>query len=641
MIVGSQHTRCVTELRTGDSKTTRSVLIDGKKYDVGENCWFALWQARIAQHPTLVWLDAICIDQNSVHEKGYQVQGIADVFRKANRVLVSLGEEANDNAYLFERLYKLYTASSSEGSHRLPDQSANKSAVVAQSGNQRELSKYNEPGAIREPPSSLVSWLKGSTPGDFARLMDAFMTLGSHPYWTRLWVHPELVLASEAYFCYGSSVCRIDIVVKFLPLLNEIIWNPKLRKQIPLALRKRFESEWQIRDLPMRMMLNRVDMARHTTEYFGGCRFRELCDLQCKEPRDRVFALVPLIDWQKLGLQPIAVDYDRTGLSLAFECVKFCKDFDDAEYLLRSLRVECQHNDPVVDSYLRHRRLNSPQMRDIDGSLALKSSCRCGSSQSRSALKVRFHYFCLIESYLEGLVAEASWSTQGSDEALPISEFLAALLGPHRVVRQASNGRNTGNVLALVPENTMPGDYIMLPFTSYSRNAHCALVSRRDRRGIYHFLGHAIVAATMRMPFSRTGFELRMDEHDAITHALCAIKLSQGCTRCTHHYFGGLHPSLQRLRVPFTTATFSSYAVKLSKTKCTRIGDICHNCGEFIDEQPVSASREHSAPASVNTDLDETSDEDEARRHVETNDKMSTKKSRWRRLWRRSNDQNR
>ena len=81
-------------------------------------------------------------------------------------------------------------------------------------------------------------------------------------------------------------------------------------------------------------MLNRVEAARHSSEYLGGCRFRELCELQCLEPRDRVFALVPLVNWKKAACQPFVVNYEDAILSIALESLSFCKDFDDLDQVL-------------------------------------------------------------------------------------------------------------------------------------------------------------------------------------------------------------------------------------------------------------------------------------------------------------------
>ena len=48
----------------GDDKDQRELLLDGRTFRAGTNCYHALWQARLHFAPCLVWIDSICINQD-------------------------------------------------------------------------------------------------------------------------------------------------------------------------------------------------------------------------------------------------------------------------------------------------------------------------------------------------------------------------------------------------------------------------------------------------------------------------------------------------------------------------------------------------------------------------------------------------
>ncbi|KAG4438391.1 hypothetical protein IFR05_006097 [Cadophora sp. M221] len=50
-----------------------------------------------SSHYQIFWIDALCIDQNNVEEKNYQVSRMAEIYRRANEVVIWLGEAANDS----------------------------------------------------------------------------------------------------------------------------------------------------------------------------------------------------------------------------------------------------------------------------------------------------------------------------------------------------------------------------------------------------------------------------------------------------------------------------------------------------------------------------------------------------------------
>jgi hypothetical protein len=52
----------------------------------------------------IIWIDAICINQDDNGEKGQQVQTMAKIYAKASRVIVWLGEAADNSDQALEEI---------------------------------------------------------------------------------------------------------------------------------------------------------------------------------------------------------------------------------------------------------------------------------------------------------------------------------------------------------------------------------------------------------------------------------------------------------------------------------------------------------------------------------------------------------
>jgi hypothetical protein len=51
-----------------------------------------------------IWVDAVCINQENEEEKGHQIQSMARIYGQANRVIVWLGEAADNSDRAVEEI---------------------------------------------------------------------------------------------------------------------------------------------------------------------------------------------------------------------------------------------------------------------------------------------------------------------------------------------------------------------------------------------------------------------------------------------------------------------------------------------------------------------------------------------------------
>jgi hypothetical protein len=81
----------------GGSDKRQSVFIDGCNLPVTVNLHRALSRLRDRSFERIIWVDFVCINQADEQEKERQIQSMAKIYGQANRVIVYLGEAADDS----------------------------------------------------------------------------------------------------------------------------------------------------------------------------------------------------------------------------------------------------------------------------------------------------------------------------------------------------------------------------------------------------------------------------------------------------------------------------------------------------------------------------------------------------------------
>jgi len=88
----------------GNPDRPMSISIDGRAVAITVNLHAALSCLRGRSVERVIWVDAICINQEDAQERGHQVRSMVKVFGRAERVIVWLGEEAEDSYRAFEEI---------------------------------------------------------------------------------------------------------------------------------------------------------------------------------------------------------------------------------------------------------------------------------------------------------------------------------------------------------------------------------------------------------------------------------------------------------------------------------------------------------------------------------------------------------
>jgi hypothetical protein len=91
----------------GDATSVVTIECNRSRLTITKGLSEALIHLRHQNTPRRLWVDAICINQLDINGKNCQVPLMQDVFKKAKRVLIWLGEEENDSEILAEAIPQL------------------------------------------------------------------------------------------------------------------------------------------------------------------------------------------------------------------------------------------------------------------------------------------------------------------------------------------------------------------------------------------------------------------------------------------------------------------------------------------------------------------------------------------------------
>ena len=149
----------------GDSKP---ICLEANIRYVRENLWTALYYLRLKGEVRVLWIDAICINQNDIRERNYQVTQMGRIYSNGSRAVVWLGESNQDSTLAF--------------------------SVLSNTGEDSDWASFSE-NSILGPPATEKGVLK----------LDAIRSICYREYWTRLWIIQEVLLSTDILICCGDK----------------------------------------------------------------------------------------------------------------------------------------------------------------------------------------------------------------------------------------------------------------------------------------------------------------------------------------------------------------------------------------------------------------------------------------------------
>jgi hypothetical protein len=208
-----------------DSSLARTILCSRPALRITASCEMALRRVRLLDTIRIVWVDSICIDQSNLEERGHQFSIMRDIYTEASGVLIYAGEASGN-----DRILRILAGHAQRPFHRM-------SPIHAK----------------------LTS--------------EAVDELFLRPWFHRIWVLQEVVLATQATFITGKTAVDWSFFsVKRIAELNlQFFIKDGALPYIP---------KWMARDPSRINLLSALVITRNCL---------------ATDPRDKVFALSGLL----------------------------------------------------------------------------------------------------------------------------------------------------------------------------------------------------------------------------------------------------------------------------------------------------------------------------------------------------------
>ena len=244
----------------GSADHLHEAYIDGKIMYLRDNIFRFFKHCRdtafISKRLANLWVDAVCIDQSNIRERGHQVQSMGHIYKNARFVLIWLGRTSEELSLTFE------------------------SCTYFEQMVQRAR-------ADQEPSESTKIDVVGSIERDISLIIRS-------PYWRRLWIVQEVRSTR-----FAQIVCGINLV--WFTIVSDVAEQIS-RKQLGKALRITAHE------------LECIALAADSEDLVFKQRFTTLIDKfskhECSEVRDHVFVVLSLC-----GMENLRENYRIASLS--------------------------------------------------------------------------------------------------------------------------------------------------------------------------------------------------------------------------------------------------------------------------------------------------------------------------------------
>ena len=268
----------------------QSIETNGGHLSIGYNIWLFLMKLSTGCLPGYVWIDSICINQADIEEKNSQVSFMGDIYRRASKVLIWLGPES----YRKDALDDFYLRT-------------------------RDLwSEHSRCAGFWPKEVDIVA-----ADIEFWRQLTA---LCRRPYWFRVWVLQEILLATcRPVVHYGSSsidLWELKAILQAFSFKGRMCLRDATARQYLL----------QLDNCPLLQMTENTDTRESRLyRYLGDGWFQFYMSKHygalCSDPRDRIYALLSMAspeERQRAGHQ-LKPDYAQSVEELFWDTLAFSR----------------------------------------------------------------------------------------------------------------------------------------------------------------------------------------------------------------------------------------------------------------------------------------------------------------------------
>jgi len=103
----------------GNADKTELIFCDGHTLLITPNCGSAMRHLRNKKSPSALWIDAICIDQDSLIDRNHQVSLMGEIYKAANHVFIWLGSGSPEVDHAIVNIQRMCALRSDWGEYDL------------------------------------------------------------------------------------------------------------------------------------------------------------------------------------------------------------------------------------------------------------------------------------------------------------------------------------------------------------------------------------------------------------------------------------------------------------------------------------------------------------------------------------------
>lgn len=350
----------------GETSDPQNIELNRVTFPVATNLYVALQFLRIPSGVRILWVDAICINQNDVEERNYQVGLMSSIYSSAWRVLCWLGDPKGDGVVhaagysisIDDALRRTWEGSdlsepgildaaleySNHGSENKELQSRLHGSDVSTvqdtlaalalirilgdpHGHQEDTHLCELAFFENQPSRSNAGYRIASR---FEGAFKALSRIVDSAWWDRVWTVQEPCLAKDLWMVHYHLVMPFDIVEEAIYWLNfhalhcckdDLSTLPRDESRIFTRFIQKVNEIHTLRSWAAIYPSNLMNLLR---------RFRTR---QAKDPRDKVNALLGLSAWG--GSDPLQPNYsfttEQTYINATLALIRLHNNLDDLE----------------------------------------------------------------------------------------------------------------------------------------------------------------------------------------------------------------------------------------------------------------------------------------------------------------------
>jgi hypothetical protein len=264
----------------GSAAFTEEIWLDGLPLQVAPIVQDLLYHLGSYQHDRLLWIDAICINQGDNAEKDVQIGLMRDVYRRAASVIVWL--DGVEDPWMARRMlagiWHEYVYGTTESCVEM-------------------VRTYSE-------PSAEAGWMQ-------------LMNLFAHPWFCRVWIIQEIVLAKTAVVLASEQPLQFDHLATFARMLTSHPYNVVLQRSTGPGIRDEAILGVGHASLMAALIETRDDPRVGLALLLGI-----LANFRSTEDRDRVYGLLGLLRADEADQPHLQPDSSKTVEALYMDVAR-------------------------------------------------------------------------------------------------------------------------------------------------------------------------------------------------------------------------------------------------------------------------------------------------------------------------------